>query len=214
MMTAENLSFRYRPHSPLLEGVSLELPTGEMVALTGPSGCGKSTLMFILGLLQKAHGGSIKYLGEELRGENDRRLSAIRLRDFGFVFQDTRLEARRSVLANVASGRIDRPFGRGHVREAELLDELDRLGIKHLAEQRAVKLSGGQAQRVGLARALAKRPRILFADEPTGNLDTANRDIIIQRMRDACRAGASVLLVTHDEQVAALCDRVARLDAT
>jgi putative ABC transport system ATP-binding protein len=191
-----------------LRHVSLHVPNGEFVALMGPSGCGKSTLMNIMGCLDTPTAGSYLLDGLEVAGLDDNALSAIRNRKIGFVFQSFNLLPRASALDNVALPLIygDWPHAGARAQAA-----LASVGLADRARHRPTELSGGQQQRVAIARALVTDPAILMADEPTGNLDTASSVEIMALFQQFHRQGRTIVLVTHEPDIAMYADRVVRL---
>ena len=183
-----------------LRGVSLTVEHGEMLAVMGPSGSGKSTMMNIIGCLDVPTGGRYFLEGEDVRRMNDNQLASIRQGKIGFVFQTYNLLARATALANVEMPLM---YGNGRNRRARALEALDRVGLSHRAKHMPTELSGGEQQRVGIARALVKNPSILLADEPTGNLDTRSSDeimAVIQRLNR--EEGLTIVLVTHENDIA------------
>lgn len=190
-----------------LRGVSLEIFEGESVAIVGKSGSGKSTLMHLLALLDRPSGGSIELGGADAMLLSKRDLNATRNRTFGFVFQQFFLTGSASVLENVILPLKIAGIG-GRERKRRGLEALSKLELDDKAGNRASDLSGGQKQRAVIARALVNRPRVIFADEPTGNLDTATgavvEDILFGLNRDQ---GITLIVVTHDADLAARCDR-------
>ena len=192
-----------------LDGVSLTIGGGEMIAIMGPSGSGKSTMMNILGCLDVPTTGSYVLDGEEVGALDDDRLAGIRGSKIGFVFQTYNLLPRLTAAANVELPTL---YGGGSDRRNRALRALDLVGLGDRANHRPTELSGGQQQRVGIARALVKHPRILFADEPTGNLDSKSSAEIIGLLRSLNRdEGITVVVVTHDAEIAARTDRVVAL---
>jgi putative ABC transport system ATP-binding protein len=190
-----------------VDGVTLELGAGEMVALHGPSGSGKTTLLLLVGALLTPESGTIRYDGQDLATFSEKRASDYLLRDVGFIYQSAQLMARVSALENASLKLL---LGGVGAREAHTraLPWLERLGLTDRADVAPEKLSGGERQRVAVARVLAAEPRLILADEPTGNLDSHGSEEIIALLRDIARErGAGVLLVTHDTEAALLADR-------
>lgn len=193
----------------ILRGITLEVNRGETLALTGPSGSGKSSLLMLMGGLERASEGSVTALGQDLGAMNEDQLARFRRANMGVVFQSFHLIPNMTALENVAlplelGGETD-AFPRARA-------ELEAVGLGARADHYPAQLSGGEQQRVALARAIAPHPAILLADEPTGNLDTANGQAIMDllfSLRD--RHGATLIMVTHAPELAARCDRVLRL---
>jgi len=192
-----------------LRGVSLEIPAGQFTAVMGPSGSGKSTLMHLLAGLDTPDGGQVHIGGQDITRMSDRELTKLRRRHIGFVFQSFNLLPTLSAQENVVlplaiAGR--RPDA------AELDALLERMGLIERRDHRPAELSGGQQQRVAVARALIARPTVLFADEPTGNLDSTAGAEVLGLLRDAVdRDGQTTIMVTHDPRAAAIADRVLSL---
>jgi lipoprotein-releasing system ATP-binding protein len=192
----------------VLRGVDLSLRAGESVALTAPSGAGKSTLLHIAGLLDHASAGDVEVVGRDMSAErSDAMRTAMRRREIGFVYQFHHLMQEFSALENVMLPQLaDGASARDASARAGLL--LDLMGLSHRAAHRPAELSGGEQQRVAIARALANRPRLLLADEPTGNLDPGTSDKVFDVLRDAlAEAGAAALIATHNAELAARMDR-------
>ena len=193
----------------ILHGISLEIARGETVGLVGPSGSGKSSLLMIMGGLERATGGSIHALGQDLTAMNEDALARFRRGHMGVVFQSFHLIPTMTALENVATP-LELAGARDAFARAEA--ELDAVGLGHRRGHYPSQMSGGEQQRVALARASVTRPEILLADEPTGNLDGTNGAAIMDLLfglRD--RHGATLVLVTHAPELAARCDRVIRL---
>jgi putative ABC transport system ATP-binding protein len=191
---------------PALRGVSLEVPAGQFTAVMGPSGSGKSTLMHLLAGLDTPDAGSVRIAGEDITRMSDRELTRLRRRHIGFVFQSFNLlptltaEENVTLPLSIAGRRPDR---------ATLDALLERMGLAERRGHKPAQLSGGQQQRVAVARALITRPTVLFADEPTGNLDSAAGAAVLRLLRDAVDAdGQTTVMVTHDARAAATADRV------
>ena len=203
-----DVGHRYSARSaPVLAGVSMTIAAGESVALMGPSGSGKTTLLGILGLLFVPSEGSLLLDGSPVPG---RRRTALRAGAFAWVFQGTNVLPRRTALDNAALGLLARGASQ---REAEAAahEALAAVGVGHLAAKPANTLSGGELQRVCVARAIAARPRFILADEPTGQLDHANTEGVIEALVANRSIGTAVVIATHDPEVAAHCDRIVRL---
>ena len=189
-----------------LQGVSLEIDEGEIIAIMGPSGSGKSTLMHVIGCLDVPTAGRYVLDGQDIGAMSDNRLSEIRGRQIGFVFQTYNLLPRLTARANV---EIPLVYGRGSDRRRRALEALERVGLGDRANHKPAELSGGQQQRVGIARALVTRPRILLADEPTGNLDSQSSGEIMAILKSLNEdAGLTVILVTHELDIANHASRV------
>jgi ABC-type lipoprotein export system ATPase subunit len=210
-LDAQNLAFRYPgADAPLFHDFRLAVSAGEMVAVSGRSGAGKSTLLYLLGLFIEPTAGRISLAGLETTRLGDAERSRLRAHRIGFVFQDAALDAGLTVEENVAEGAV---YGGLSYREAiaGARDLLAAYGIAELATRRPTRISGGQAQRTALCRALLRRPSLVLADEPTGNLDPANAEAVMAGLRAAAVAGAAVLIVTHSPSVAEVCDRAIAL---
>lgn len=191
-----------------LDGVDLGIDRGEYVAIMGPSGSGKSTLLNILGCLDLPTSGQYRFCGEEVARLSQSSLAAIRGRKMGFVFQTFELLPRATAQKNV---QLPLVYSRTRGRRTRALDALARVGLADRAQHRPNELSGGQRQRVAIARALVQEPEILFADEPTGNLDSHTGAEILDLFGDLNRQGQTIVLVTHDASVASRCHRIIRL---
>lgn len=197
-----------------LRGVDLAVHAGEMVAIMGSSGSGKSTLMNTLGCLDRPTAGTYHLGGREVSGLDAAELSQVRNQEIGFVFQSFELLPRLTALENVELPLLyARGKGWGWARQRRKLAEeaLQRVGLGKRMDHRPNQLSGGQKQRVAIARALIAKPRILMADEPTGNLDTTTTEEILALFAQIHSQGQTVLMVTHENDVAAHCERVVRL---
>ena len=192
---------------PALVGVSLCVERGELVAIMGPSGSGKSTLMNVLGCLDPPTRGSYRFEGRELSTLSRRKLASLRLSALGFVFQGFQLIARTSALDNVALPLVYAALSAVECRRRALAS-LARVGLQGREQHTPAQLSGGQQQRVAIARALVNRPRLILADEPTGALDTRTSLQIVGLLQSLHRAGITILLVTHEPDIAAYAERL------
>ncbi|AUC53491.1 MAG: ABC transporter ATP-binding protein [Sagittula sp.] len=193
----------------ILHGITLDIPEGETLGLVGPSGSGKSSLLMIMGGLEKATAGTVTALGQDLTAMDEDQLARFRQGNLGVVFQRFHLIPTMTALENVAT-----PLELAGNRAAfdKAAEMLDKVGLGHRADHYPAQMSGGEQQRVALARALAPEPRILLADEPTGNLDGANGQAITDLLFGLSREhGATLVLVTHAPELAALCDRTIHL---
>jgi putative ABC transport system ATP-binding protein len=184
---------------------------GEMTAIMGPSGSGKSTLLHLMGLLDRPSSGKIYFRGRDVSTLSDDELSRLRGREIGFVFQTYNLIPRLTVLENVMLPMTFVKKIPEHERLDRALELLEQVGLSHVVHQKAVLLSGGEQQRVAIARALANDPSVILADEPTGNLDSATGKQIMEIFRELNEAGRTIVIVTHNVEVADYVRRVLRL---
>ncbi|MGO4909003.1 ABC transporter ATP-binding protein [Pseudorhodobacter sp. W20_MBD10_FR17] len=197
----------------VLRGASLSVARGEVVALVAPSGAGKSTLLQIAGLLDTADSGQMQLDGTNLAGLPDRARTEARRRDIGFIYQFHHLLPEFTALENIVLPQLANGVPKAKA-EAHARALLDQVGVGHRAEHRPAALSGGEQQRVAFCRALANGPRLLLADEPTGNLDPATSDQVFGALMGLVRTtGLSALIATHNMELAARMDRIVRLEA-
>ena len=213
MLTMSGLSKAYRAdtiETTALDEVDLHIADGEFVAVMGPSGCGKSTLLNIMGMLDSPTGGSYDFDGKEVAGLSESALADTRKRYIGFIFQSFNLVDELSVRENVELALLyhDIPIAE---RRARVERVLDKVGIAHRAKHRPAQLSGGQQQRVAVARALVGEPKLILADEPTGNLDTAHGEEVMRMLRQLNQEGSTIVMVTHSPAHADYASRVVNM---
>lgn len=211
MLTVNDLRFSYRRGGEeLFGGLTREFPSGAITALTGASGRGKSTLLYVLGLLLRPSAGKVRIAGVEVSALSDDERSQVRATRIGFVFQDAALDPSRVILDAVVEPALyaGRKISEARPRALELLEEF---GLGHRAHHRPAQISGGQAQRVALCRALVSDPRIILADEPTGNLDAENSEAVLDALEGVSRQGRTVLIATHDPYVVSRAHDAVRL---
>ncbi len=200
----QELTFGYESDAPILLGISHRFSPGSLTALTGPSGSGKSTLLYLAGLMLTPEAGRVLVDGQDASAWSDGERTAVRAERMGFVFQDALLDPARSIVDNVCEGSLYHSGRRRGVRE-RARELLDHYGVTADPLRRPGQISGGQAQRVALCRALIGRPDIILADEPTGNLDHESADIVWTTLAQLATDGATVLVATHDQHRAAAC---------
>ncbi|GAA3670646.1 ABC transporter ATP-binding protein [Microbacterium marinilacus] len=207
LLAADDVGFAYRAGTrPLISGFTESFERGSMSALVGPSGSGKSSLLFLMGLMLTPTSGTVLVDGRPASSTSDAERSRLRAEMYGFVFQDAGLDPRRSVIDNVLQPLAFRGESAEPWRE-RACTMLDDLGVEVPHDRRPGEVSGGQAQRIALCRALLADPAIILADEPTGNLDHDSADVVIARLRKHAEDGSAVLVVTHSREVEELCDR-------
>ncbi|AZQ68550.1 ABC transporter ATP-binding protein [Silicimonas algicola] len=215
-LTLDGIGKTYNPGKPnaltVLDGASLSLKPGEVVALVAPSGAGKSTLLHIAGLLDSADTGRVLIGGTEMTRLSDARRTAARREEVGFVYQFHHLLPEFSAVENIVLPQLANGVPDREARE-HALSLMARVGVEGRADNRPAALSGGEQQRVAFCRALANRPRVLLADEPTGNLDPATSDTVFAALMDVVRdTGLAALIATHNPTLAARMDRTVRLE--
>lgn len=194
----------------VLKGIDLKIERGEFIALMGPSGSGKSTLMNIVGCLDRPSSGTFLLLGQDISTVSDDELARIRREELGFIFQTFNLIGRISVLKNVEVPMMLSGVAREERRE-RAMKLLSSVGLAHRAGFSPLNISGGERQRVAIARALANDPKIIIADEPTGNLDLKNSDEVINILTNLNREGRTIIMVTHNPEITENCSRTIRL---
>ncbi|MEV0004580.1 ATP-binding cassette domain-containing protein [Micromonospora sp. NPDC050980] len=212
MLSLRDVSRTYQDGQPVhaLRATNLHIETGDYISVTGPSGSGKSTLLNLLGLLDVPTAGSYRVGAVETADCGPAMRGAIRGQLFGFVFQAFHLLPGRTALENVELGMLYGPHGRRQ-RRLMATEALERMGLATRMQADPRQLSGGEKQRVAIARAVAARPRVLFCDEPTGNLDTANTAVVLTVLRQLNQDGLTLIMVTHDPEVAAKARRKLRV---
>lgn len=212
VLSIQDVTMVYPTEPPVhaLAGVSLDVGDGELLAVVGPSGSGKSTLLHVMGTLDRPTTGDVIVAGHSVNALNDRELSSLRARHIGFVFQQFHLLNGYTALDNVADGLLYTGMGLYDRREMAA-HALVRVGLGSRLMHTATKLSGGEKQRVAIARALVGRPAIVLADEPTGNLDTKTSDSIVELIEELHDEGASIVVITHNSEIAARFPRTVSL---
>jgi putative ABC transport system ATP-binding protein len=211
MIELENITKIYRMGKvevPALRGITLDIKQGEMVAIIGASGSGKSTLMNIVGFLDKPTLGRYHFDGADVSRLSDNQLAVMRNKKIGFVFQTYNLLPRASALSNVELPLI---YGGGGQKRKRAMEALERVGLATRAKHKPTELSGGEQQRVAIARALVNNPALILADEPTGNLDSASTAEILSIFRQLNQDGITVVIVTHEIDIAEQTQRIIRL---
>jgi putative ABC transport system ATP-binding protein len=213
MIKLNNLNRVFRTldlETTALSNINLTVNQGEFVAIMGPSGCGKSTLLSILGMLDSPTSGRFEFSGNDIARYSEKQLANLRKASIGFVFQSFNLIDELTVYENVELPLQYQKISKGE-RKERVEAILKRVGIDHRADHLPQQLSGGQQQRVAVARALVINPKLILADEPTGNLDSKNGDEVMTMLRELNKAGTTVIMVTHSEKESNYADRIVRL---
>ena len=213
MLTMTGLTKTYRTdmvETTALDDVDLDIADGEFVAIMGPSGCGKSTLLNVMGMLDSPTGGSYVFNGQEVAGLSEAQLAETRKANIGFIFQSFNLVDELTVRENVELALLYHNHAASERRE-RVERVLDKVGIAHRAKHRPTQLSGGQQQRVAVARALVAAPKLILADEPTGNLDTAHGEEVMKMLQALNAEGSTICMVTHSPSHADYAGRVVNM---
>jgi len=213
MIKIHDLSKVYRTsdvETTALDRVNLEVDPGEFIAIMGPSGCGKSTLLNVLGMLDSPDSGRYDFDGENVAGYSEKRLAEIRKHNIGFIFQSFNLVDELSVAENVMLPLLYQRIP-AREREQRVQAVLERVNIAHRADHRPQQLSGGQQQRVAVARAVVTSPKLMLADEPTGNLDSTNGEEVLQLLNQLNGDGTTIIMVTHDQSHSEHASRVVNM---
>ncbi|WP_221713168.1 ABC transporter ATP-binding protein [Sphingobium xanthum] len=213
MLQMRNLSRVYRTdtvETTALDSIDLDIVSGEFVAIMGPSGCGKSTLLNLIGMLDSPSSGSYVFNGQEVAGLSEGQLSQTRKENIGFIFQSFNLVDELSVRENVELALLYHNVSAAE-RRSRADEVMDRVGIAHRAKHRPSQLSGGQQQRVAVARALVASPKLILADEPTGNLDTQHGEEVMHMLQQLNADGSTIVMVTHSPAHADYATRVVNM---
>ena len=213
MIQLHDLSKVYRTadiETTALNSVNLEIDSGEFIAIMGPSGCGKSTLLNVLGMLDTPTSGTYRFVDQVVSGRSERELASIRKANIGFIFQSFNLIDELSVKENVMLPLLYQKVPAAE-REQTVREVLERVNIAHRADHRPQQLSGGQQQRVAVARAVVTSPKLILADEPTGNLDTTNGEEVLNLLNQLNEDGTTIVMVTHDQSHAEHASRIVNM---
>ncbi len=213
MIEMHGLTKAYRTadiETTALSNINIEVKAGEFIAIMGPSGCGKSTLLNVLGMLDSPDAGRYAFNGEDVAGYPERKLAEIRKQNIGFIFQSFNLVDELTVAENVMLPLLYQKVAATE-RDQRVQTVLERVGIAHRGNHRPQQLSGGQQQRVAVARAVVSNPKLILADEPTGNLDTTNGEEVLELLNQLNRDGTTIIMVTHDQGHAGHASRVVNM---
>jgi len=213
MIKMHDLTKAYRTsdvETTALNEINLEVNSGEFIAIMGPSGCGKSTLLNVLGMLDSPDSGSYEFAGENVAGYSENRLAEIRKQNIGFIFQSFNLVDELTVAENVMLPLLYQKVGTRE-RDERVQKVLERVSIAHRADHRPQQLSGGQQQRVAVARAVITNPKLILADEPTGNLDSVNGEEVLELLNQLNGDGTTIIMVTHDQSHADHASRIVNM---
>jgi ABC-type lipoprotein export system ATPase subunit len=210
MITLDALSFGYKDEEPIFTDLDWQFEPGSTTAVTGVSGQGKSTLLYLIGLLLTPWSGSIRHRGDDLTQWRDRGRSAWRASQVGFVFQDAALDPTRTIIDNIVESSNYNQISRRIARRSAM-ELMERFGVELRADHKPGEVSGGQAQRIALCRALLSSPELILADEPTGNLDTGSANVVIESLVSAAGEGRTVIVASHDQAIVDRCDQVLQL---
>ncbi|WP_184157062.1 ABC transporter ATP-binding protein [Sphingobium lignivorans] len=213
MLRMRELSRVYRTdtvQTTALDAIDLDIATGEFVAIMGPSGCGKSTLLNMIGMLDSPTGGSYLFDGQEVAGLSETKLAVVRKENIGFIFQSFNLVDELSVRDNIELALLYHKVAPSE-RKARVEAVMDRVGIAHRAKHFPSQLSGGQQQRVAVARALVAEPKLILADEPTGNLDTQHGEEVMRMLQQLNAEGSNIVMVTHSPAHADYAGRIVNM---
>ena len=213
MIALQDLTKAYRTadvETTALNNANLEVNQGEFIAIMGPSGCGKSTMLNVIGMLDSPDSGRYEFLGKDVAGLPESKLAEIRKQNIGFIFQSFNLVDELSVAENVMLPLLYQRVATGE-RKQRVQAVLERVNIAHRADHRPQQLSGGQQQRVAVARAVVTNPKLILADEPTGNLDTSNGEEVLSLLNQLNSDGTTIVMVTHDQGHAEHASRIVQM---
>lgn len=213
MITLKNIRKTYKTlqaETVALDSISLSIKDGDFIAIMGKSGCGKSTLLNILGMMDKADSGSFEFNKNEISKLSESKMSDFRVKNIGYIFQEFYLIDELSVYENIALPLIYRKVANSEIKE-KVKQVLSKMGLEHRKNNLAKEISGGEAQRTAIARSLIYNPALILADEPTGNLDSENSEIVMNTLKNLNQEGHTIVLVTHENDIASFAKRQIRL---